>query len=344
MATTLEDRVGAERAGPAGGEPGIINSVAYRDGRRVRSLAIEEIPAALADPSLLVWLGLYEPDEALLERVQAAFGLHDLAIEDAHRAHQRPKLERYGDSLFVVLRTAHFVGGDARLDFGETHVFVGRGYVVTVRHGSRKAHLGVRAGCEAAPERLALGPGYVLYALFDFVVDQFFPILDELESRFEAIERDVFDGTSERETTRQIYDLRSDLLSLRRAVFPLIDVCQRLERLEDPLFAEEIRVYIRDVHDHLTRIHEQLEGLREMARSALEAHLSLLSIAQSDQTRRLAAWAAIIAVPTMIAGIYGMNFEFMPELTWRVGYPLILGGMAVACLGLYRAFRKSGWL
>jgi magnesium transporter len=329
---------------PEAGAPAIINSVAYRDGRRERTLEIEEIPAALADPGLFVWLGLYEPDEALLGRVQAAFGLHDLAVEDAHRAHQRPKLERYGDSLFVVLRTAHLASGDDRLEFGETHVFLGRRYVVTVRHGSRKAHLGVRARCEATPEALARGPGYVLYALLDFVVDQYFPVLDELEERFEAIEADVFDGRAERETTRRTYDLRADLLRLRRAVAPLVDVCQRLERADDPLFAEEIRVYFRDVHDHLTRIHERLEGLREMAASALEAHLSLLSIEQSDQTRRLAAWAAIIAVPTMIAGIYGMNFRFMPELSWRVGYPLVLGGMTVACLLLYRAFKKSAWL
>ena len=323
---------------------GIINSVAYKDGQRLATLGIEEIPKALEDPGVFVWLGLYEPDEALLERVQEAFGLHDLAVEDAHRAHQRPKLERYGDSFFMVLRTAQFVGGSERLEFGETHVFVGRRYVVTVRHGSRKAHVGVRDRCEAEPESLTLGTGYVLYKLLDFVVDQYFPIVEELETQYDRIETDIFDGRSERETTKRIYDLRSDLVYLKRAVHPLIEICQRIEKLEGSFVPEEIRVYVRDVHDHVLRIHEMLDDLREMSASALEAHLSLLSIAQSDETKRLAAWAAIIAVPTMVAGIYGMNFEDMPELHWVWGYPVVLSGMAIACLMLYRAFKKSGWL
>ena len=332
-------------AAPDSGDAhGVINSIAYKGGRRVATLEIDEIPKALEDPEILVWLGLYEPDEELLERVQNAFGLHDLAVEDAHRAHQRPKLERYGESYFMVLRTAQFVGGSERLEFGETHVFAGRRYVVTVRHGSKKAHVGVRGRCEEEPECLALGPGYVLYALLDFVVDQYFPIVEELEAQFERIETDIFDGRSERETTKRIYDLRSDLVYLKRAVHPLIEICQRFEKLEGPLVPEEIRVYFRDVHDHVLKIHEMLDDLREMSASALEAHLSLLSIAQSDETKRLAAWAAIIAVPTMVAGIYGMNFKDMPELHWVWGYPVTLGGMAVACLLLYRAFKKSGWL
>ncbi len=334
-------------AGPATATPqprGIVNAVAYRGGVRTAVLEIEAIPAALADPGLFVWLGLYEPDEPLLERVQAAFGLHDLAVEDAHRAHQRPKLERYGDSVFLVLRTAHFVEGSERLAFGETHVFAGPRYVVTVRHGSLKSHVGLRERCEASAASLALGTGYVLYSLLDFVVDQYFPILEELENRFEAIETDVFDGIAERQTTESIYDLRRDLLYLKRAVFPLLDVCQRLERLEDALVPEAIRVYVRDVHDHLVRIQEMIDGLREMSGSALDAHLSLLSIAQSDETKRLASWAAIIAVPTMVAGIYGMNFRHMPELESRLGYPLVVGGMLLTCLILYRQFKKSGWL
>ena len=329
---------------PAPPARGVVNSVAYREGVRLAGLEIEAIPAALADPELFVWLGLYEPDEPLLERVQAVFGLHDLAVEDAHRAHQRPKLERYGESVFLVLRTAHFVDGTDRLAFGETHVFAGPRYVVTVRHGSIKSHVGLRERCEASAANLALGPGFVLYSLIDFVVDQYFPIVEELENRFEAIETDVFDGRAERETTESIYDLRRDLLYLKRAVFPLLDVFQRLERLEDALVPEAIRLYIRDVHDHLVRIHEMIDGLREMSGSALDAHLSLLSIAQSDETKRLASWAAIIAVPTMVAGIYGMNFRHMPELESPLGYPVVVGAMALVCLVLYRQFKKSGWL
>lgn len=323
---------------------GVIDCAAYRDGVRVATLAIAEISTVLEDPSVFVWLGLYEPDEALLDEVQAAFNLHDLAVEDAHRAHQRPKLDRYGDALFIVLRTAQFAGGPEQLEFGETHLFVGPHYVVTVRHGSLKSHVGLRERCEIESDRLALGPGYVLYALLDFVVDQFFPIVEELEEQFDRIETDVFDGDSSRETTAEIYEFSRKLQSLRRAVFPLLDVLQRLERFEGPPLPESMQVYFRDVHDHLLRIQEMLEGLREMTRSALAAHLSLLSVAQSDETKRLAAWAAIIAVPTMVAGIYGMNFRFMPELTWRFGYPLVVGTMALVCLVLYRQFKQSGWL
>ncbi len=340
MSPPIGDSSGAAPPEPA---RGVVNCVAYRAGRREAVLEIEAIPAALADPELFVWLGLFEPSEALLDRVQAAFGLHELAVEDAHRAHQRPKVERYGDSLFVVLRTAH-VGAAGRLELGETHVFVGERYLVTVRHGSYRSHVGLRARCETDPRGLSLGPGYVLHALFDFVVDQFFPLLEELEDQFERIEEDVFDGQSERRTTEQIYDLRSDLVQLRRAIFPLIDILQKLERYEGPLLPEPIRIYLRDVLDHVLRSHELLEGLREMAASALEAHLSLLSIAQAEDTRKLAAWAAIIAVPTMVAGLYGMNFHHMPELEWRLGYPLSVAAMALFCGILYRAFKRSGWL
>jgi len=330
----------------AGDSParGIVNSVAYKRGRRVAAVEIEEIPKILEDPETFVWVGLFEPDEALLERVQAVLGLHDLAIEDAHRAHQRPKLERYGDSLFLVLRTARFEEPGGRLEFGETHAFMGARYFVTVRHGSYRSHLGVRARCEAEPEALALGPAYVLHSVLDFVVDQYFPILEELEDRFESIEEDVFDGRSERRTTERLYDLRSDLVALRRAVSPLVDITSRLERHEGPLIPDGIRIYLRDVHDHALRIHEMLEGLRELSTSALEAHLSLLSISQSEDTRKLAAWAAIIAVPTMLAGIYGMNFHHMPELDWSFGYPAVIVLMGGVCGLLYRQFKRIGWL
>lgn len=322
---------------------GLINCAAYVGGRRVASLGVDEIPAALADPEAFLWVGLYEPDEELLARVQAAFGLHELAVEDAHQAHQRPKLDRYGDSLFAVLRTAHFAES-GRLDFGETHLFAGPRYVVTVRHGSLRSHVGLRARCEEQPERLACGPGYVLYALMDFVVDQYLPLLEGLEEQFEAIEVEIFRGQFSRDTTLRIYHLRRDLLLLMRAVFPLIDVCHRLERTEDRLIPHETRVYFRDVHDHLLLIREMLEGLREMVRSALDAHLSLHSIAQNEATKRLASWAAILAVPTLVAGVYGMNFTNMPELGWTIGYPVIVGGMLLACYGLYRRFKNIGWL
>jgi magnesium transporter len=324
-------------------KPGIINAVAYRGGRRDRVLTVEQVPAALADPELFVWVGLYEPDEQLLVQVQEAFQLHELAVEDAHRAHQRPKLERYGDSHFLVLRTVH-LNEEGCLQFGETHVFIGERFLVTVRHGSYRSHVGVRARCEAEPENLKRGVPFVLYALLDFVVDQYFPVLEELEDRFALLEEDVFDGHLERQTTERLYGLRRDIVGLRRALEPLLDVCRRLEQRTIGCMPEDLKPYYRDVHDHVLRLLERLGSLGELARSALEAHLSLLSISQAEDTRKLAAWAAIIAVPTMVAGIYGMNFEHMPELRWHLGYPVVLLTMAVACLLLYRAFKRSGWL
>jgi magnesium transporter len=326
------------------GVNGIIDCAAYRAGVRVATLTIAEIPAALADSTLFVWLGLYEPSEELLDEVQAAFKLHDLAVEDAHRAHQRPKLDRYGESLFVVLRTAQFHGEAVDLEFGETHIFVGTRYVVTVRHGSLKSHVGLRGKCEGDSEHLAKGSGYVLYSLLDFVVDQYFPILEALEDQFDVIETDVFDGDSSRETTAELYNFSRKLQSMRRAVSPLADVVLRLERFEGAPLPEGMQVYFRDIHDHLLLIQEMVDTLSDLTRAALSAHLSLLSVAQSDETKRLAAWAAIIAVPTMVAGVYGMNFRFMPELGWRFGYPLVVGGMVLVCLVLYRKFKQSGWL
>jgi magnesium transporter len=325
-------------------ESGVIDCAAYRAGVRVATLTLDEIPGALADSTIFVWLGLYEPSEELLEQVQSAFSLHDLAIEDAHRAHQRPKLERYGETLFVVLRTAHFAQPSEELELGETHVFAGPRFVVTVRHGSLKSHVGVRARCEREAESLARGPGYVLYSLVDFVVDQYFPVVECLEEKFDRIETDVFDGESNRETTAELYDFGRKLQAMRRAVAPLNDVLQRLERSEGVALVEGLQLYFRDAHDHLLRIQEMIDDLAEGTRSALAAHLSLLSVAQSDETKRLAAWAAIIAVPTMVAGVYGMNFRFMPELSWRFGYPLVVGGMIVVCLVLYRKFKQTGWL
>lgn len=325
-------------------EPGVIDCAAYRDGVRVTTLTVDEIPSALADSSLFVWLGLYEPDEELLDKVQSAFEFHDLAVEDAHRAHQRPKVDRYGDSLFIVLRTARFVSSAEDLELGETHIFLGPRSIVTVRHGSLTSHVGLRGRCESERDLLARGPSYVLYALLDFVVDQYFPVVEALEEQFDIIETDVFDGHSSRETTAELYNFSRKLQALRRAVSPLVDVVQRLERYEGALLPESMQVYFRDVHDHLLRILEMIDALAEMNRSALAAHLSLLSVAQSDENKRLAAWAAIIAVPTMVAGIYGMNFRFMPELDWRFGYPVVLGSMAVACLVLYRKFKQTGWL
>lgn len=324
--------------------PGVIDSAAYRNGVRVATVPVHALAEAHADPDVFVWVGLYEPSEALLQTVQAAFGFHDLAVEDAHSAHQRPKLEDYGDSLFLVLRTANPPEAGRPVEFGETHVFVGERYIVTVRHGSLTSHVGLRARCEADPARLARGPGFVLHSLMDFVVDQYVPVLERMEAELDALETVIFSGSHDRGVAVRIYHLRRDLMALKRAVTPLIGVSGHLSRVDSPLIAPEARPYFQDVNDHVQRIAETIEDLQELSRSALEVDLSLVSLSQNDDTKRLAAWAAILAVPTLIAGLYGMNFPNMPELSLPYGYPLALGVMGLLCGLLYRQFRRIGWL
>jgi magnesium transporter len=350
-------------AAPLASLPGVVTCAAYAAGRRIGDVALDNIRDVLARNDAFIWIGLYEPDEDLLRVVQREFGLHDLAIEDAHRAHQRPKLEQYEDSLFVVLRTAQLVDPDPqrRLGFGETHVFVGRQYLVTVRHGSHRSHTELRARCEASPGLLAKGPGFVLYALMDFLVDQYFPIVAVLEEDVGDLEEQLIgdaDQPVNRRTLTQIYRLKRDLLALKRAVAPLVEVCNRLTRFDFDLIPDDTRPYFRDVFDHVMRINEMIDNLRELLTTAFEVNLSMVSIdenhemkrlaefsvEQNRDMRRLAAWAAIIALPTLIAGVYGMNFQAMPELSWWFGYPLALGLMAVCSLGLFVGFKHSGWL
>jgi magnesium transporter len=324
--------------------PGVVNCVAYAKGQRVSEVRVEDISEVLEQPGGFVWLGLYEPGPELLQTVQREFGLHELAIEDALLAHQRPKLERYGDSLFMALRTAQMDRDRHAAEFGETHIFMGARYIVSVRHGASLSYAPVRARCEANPRLLSLGPGFVMYAIMDFIVDQYFPVVDELETELERVEEAIFDERMSRETTEEIYNLKRSLLELKRAVSPLVDICNRLVRFDLELVPEEVRPYVRDVYDHSVRINESVDTLRELLTSALEANLSLIAVAQNESMKKLAAWAAIIAVPTMIAGIYGMNFEHMPELHWAFGYPAAMTLMVGACVGLYVHFKRSGWL
>ncbi len=348
--------------GLGGTARGVVTCAAYADGCRVANVDLDGIAKALSRTDGFIWIGLYEPDEDLLRIVQREFGLHDLAIEDAHRAHQRPKLEQYRDSLFVVLRTAHLTEVEPlRVEFGETHAFVGRHYVVTVRHGSQRSHAELRARCEASPLLLAKGTGFVLYALMDFLVDQYFPIVVTLEEQIAHLEEQLIGDTNEpisRTTLTHIYRLKRELLAIKRAVAPLVEVCNRLTRFDLDLIPDDTRPYFRDVFDHVMRINEMVDNLRELLTTAFEVNLSLISVEenhdmkqlaefaveQNRDMRRLAAWAAIIAVPTMIAGVYGMNFRIMPELDWWFGYPLALALMVTACGGLFSAFKRSGWL
>ncbi|MBL8539748.1 MAG: magnesium/cobalt transporter CorA [Betaproteobacteria bacterium] len=324
-----------------GETPMVVNCVAYRDGTRLRDITVEEISDYMAQPGAFVWLGLYEPDEQLMRDVQKEFGLHDLAVEDAWRAHQRPKLEAYGDTLFVVLRTARMEKGE--LLFGETHVFVGPRYVVTVRHGASSAYTDVRTRCEYSPDLLARGPGFILYAVLDFVMDQYFPIVEDLEDELEAIEEGVFRSHTDAEHVENTYELKLKMMAVRRAVLPVVQICNDVP-LYRSLIADEIRPYFRDVSDHAHSILEVVESGRDMVNTALTVNLTLLSMRHNEVMKRLAGWAAILAIPTMIGGIYGMNFEHMPELGWTFGYPLTLGVMVVICVLVYRRLKRTGWL
>jgi magnesium transporter len=281
----------------------VVNCASYAEGCRVANIPVEEISEALDVPGQFVWVGLHEPDEALLRQVQKEFGLHDLAVEDALSAHQRPKLEEYGQAIFVVLRTAE--QQERKIAIGETHIFVGPRYVVSVRHGSTLSYAEVRKRCETTPHLLRKGPGFVLYALMDFVVDHYFPIVDALEERLDTIEEEIFGEKPDRDTVEGLYDLKRDLLTLKRAVSPLVDICNRLMRFDSPIIPDDTRPYFRDVYDHVVRINETIDTLRELITSALEAKLLVSGRPERDH-QKLAAWAAILAVPTMIAGIYGI--------------------------------------
>lgn len=323
----------------------VINSAAYHNGVRVADVPIADLGDAWKHSDRFLWVGLYEPSETLLSHIQQAFGLHELAIEDAHSAHQRPKLEVYGNSMFVVMRTARLSGsGERRIEFGETHVFFGPRYVITIRHGSLQSHVGLRARCESTPELLAKGEGFVLHALMDFIVDQYFPVIDALELELDELEDQIFSGKFVRSVTARIYHLQRDLLATKQAVTPLIDVSAHLTRVNSDLIPPDSRPYFQDVHDHVVRISELIDNLQQLSHTALESNLALISVSQNDDTKRLAAWAAILAVPTMIAGLYGMNFKYMPETEWAWGYPITLVAMMIACVLLYRWFRRLSWL
>jgi magnesium transporter len=326
------------------GMSAIVSSVVYRNGRRAGDVDLDDIAGALREPEGFVWIGLYEPSKEVLRSVQAALGLHDLAVEDAHRAHQRPKLEIYGESVFVVVRTVQMDSSGARVVFGETHFFVGPRYLVSVRHGSSLSYADVRARAEASPQLLVKGPGYVLYMLMDFIVDQYFPVIDRLTEELQATEERVFRDAFSRETTSQFHDLRRQLLAIKSAISPLIDICNRLMRFDLGLVPEDTRLYFRDVYDHAIRLNEMVDTLRELLSSAIEAGLAYVSIEQNEAMKRFAGWAAILAVPTMVAGVYGMNFEFMPELHWRFGYPTVVGATFGLCVFLYVRFKRANWL
>ena len=322
----------------------VVNCVAYdREGRR-RDITLEAISDVLAcDDGSFVWVGLHEPEDALLDKMQEEFGLHDLAVEDAQHAHQRPKIESYGDSLFVVAHTAQ-ASGDGGIAFGETHAFLGPRYLVTVRHGPSASYAPTRARVEREPELLALGPSYCLYAVLDAIVDNYLPIVDEFNETLGALEKNVFSEEFDRATVVHLYALKRELARMRLAVAPMQDILAQLTRAHGELVRDEVRPYFRDVLDHALRVIESNDTMREMLTAALGINLSLVTVAQGEIVKKLAGWAALLAAPTLVASWYGMNFTHMPELHGRYSYWVLIGVVVAVVAGLYRYLRKVRWL
>jgi len=328
---------------PCSDQPMVVNCIAYhRDGHRIGDISIDAISDVLADPDTFVWVGLHEPDEALLDKLQEEFDLHDLAIEDAHNAHQRTKLESYGDSLFLVVQTAQLITG--RLAFGETHIFLGARYLVTIRHGASLSYAPARRTCEQTPELLANGPSYGLYGVLDFIVDNLLPIVRDFREELQQLEQDIFAETFNRDTVRRLYDMQRDLMTLRLAVTPLQDIVSQLIRMHPELIPLELRAYFRDIYDHVFRANESINAMREMLGAAINVNLSLVSFGQNEVMKRLAGWAAMLAAPTLITSWYGMNFHHMPELDKPWAYPGMIILVVSVVGGLYIALKRAKWL
>jgi magnesium transporter len=320
----------------------LINCVAYQNGRKLGDIPVEEISDIIARPDCFVWVGLADATLEELEQMRVEFNLHELAVEDALVGHQRPKIEEYGDSLFAVMRPVELVDGE--LHIGELAVFVGANYVLSVRRESSHGFQDVRARCEREPELLRNGSGFVLYALMDAVVDRYFPVIDALDVELETIEEKIFEKDAQRANIERLYELKRKVLRFKHAVGPLIETAGKLHGGRVPRAVSNCEEYFRDVYDHLYRINVSVDAIRDTISTAIQVNLSMVAIDESEVNKRLAAWAAIFAVATAFAGIWGMNFEHMPELHWKYGYPVALATMVGICLYLYRRFRKSGWL
>jgi magnesium transporter len=321
----------------------LVNCVAYQEGKKLADITQSEIHDYVKRPDCFVWVALRDPDGPELEAMQAQFDLHELAVEDARHGHQRPKIEEYGDELFCVLHTVDVVDGE--LYVGEIDIFVGPNYVLSARSRTERGFQEVRARCEREPELLRHGSGYVLYALMDAVVDRYFPVIDALETELEQLEERIFAGGGlARANVEALYALKQKLMTLKHAAGPLLEATGKLYGGRVPPVCHGMAEYFRDVYDHLVRINLSIDSLRETVVTGISVHAALSNMQQGETTRRLAAYAALVAVPTMIAGVYGMNFRHMPELDWAVGYPLAVGLMVLIDVVLFWRFRKAGWL
>jgi magnesium transporter len=320
----------------------LIRSVAYQQGKKIANIEPEHIHEYVAKPDCFVWVALSDPDSATLQQMQREFDLHPLAIEDAGHGEQRPKIEEYGESLFAVLHMLEQRNGE--LIVGAAHLFVGRNYILSVRTGVERGFQDVRERCEREPKQLRRGSGYVLYALMDAVVDRYFPIIQDIETELERIEEQIFANKSPRESIEQLYSLKQRLTIARHAVVPLLDAVGNLYGARVPPICAGMHEYFRDIADHLQRLNQTIESVRDTIATAISVNLSMITLQESETMKRLAAYAALIAVPTMIAGIYGMNFEHMPELSGRYSYYVVLGVMAVIDGYVFYRLRKAKWL
>jgi len=322
----------------------VVNCVAYdsKTGQRLASISLDAISDSLEKPDTFVWVGMHEPSEDLLNKMREEFNLHPLAVEDAHHAHQRPKIELYGDSLFIVVHTVKET--DCHIELGETHIFLGPRYLLSIRHGASQSYAAARARCEREPELLALGPSYCLYAIMDFVVDNYRPIVDSFHKELASLETAIFSDEFKRDTIERLYELKKELMRLRLAISPMQDILGPLIRLHPTLVRDEVRLYFRDVFDHAVRANEATGAMSEVVSSAMSVNLAMVTVAQGDVVKRLAAWAALIAAPTLIASWYGMNFEHMPELAGPYGYYATIGVTALVCVALYRVLKRTKWL
>ncbi|MER6287260.1 magnesium and cobalt transport protein CorA [Streptomyces sviceus] len=330
----------------------VVNCVTYKEGARipVDGDLVDTVERVRKNRDGFVWLGLHEPSDHEFEGIADLFDLHPLAVEDAVEAHQRPKVERYGETLFAVFKTVCYVEHEELtatsevVNTGEIMVFVGEDFVITVRHGSHGSLGPLREELESDPGQLAKGPAAVLHAIADHVVDGYLDVTDSVQSDIDLVETAVFADNGARVDAGRIYQLKRELLELKRAVVPLSRPLEELSTRPIQVVAPEIQAYFRDVSDHLLRAKEQIAAFDELLNSILQAHLAQVTVAQNEDMRKITAWAAVIAVPTMVCGVYGMNFDHMPELHWTFGYPLVMGVIAVACAVLYRGFRRNGWL
>jgi magnesium transporter len=320
----------------------LVNCVVYQDGKKLADIAQSEIHDYLAKPGCFVWVALRDTTDAEIDEMSRQFDLHELSVEDARHGHQRPKIEEYGNEIFTVLHVVEMKGEE--LHVGEVNVFTGPNYVLSIRNRSEQSFLGVRARCEREPELLRHGSGYVLYALMDSIVDRYFPVLDAIETELESIEERIFANSSPRANIEALYYVKQKISTLKHATGPLMDTVGKLYGGRVPQVCQGLGEYFRDVYDHLVRLNQALDAMRDTVSTALQVNLAMITIGETEVTKRLAAWAALLAVPTFIASLYGMNFQNMPELKWEYGYYYAVVLMVAFDYYLWYRFRKSGWL